>query len=355
MQFKFPQTKPMLVPYINKTNDGVHFGGFQENIAREIIVDDPKMLYSFLLTLNGNNSVEKISELNDMKMSDVIDLLKSLQKAGVIFENDNSNLDFSPEEELIYSRNLNFFAWIDTEGKFYNYWEVQKRLKYASVLVLGAGGAGGNCAISLAELGIGHLTILDKDKVELSNLNRQPYTIYDIGKFKVDAIKKHILDRNPFIEVKSIQREIKTLADLENIGKNFDIILDGIDVPKEFPDVLDEYNKKYGTPWILGGYASTVVNHAFFDGSTEKFLSHLKKEHSEDFDGSQIDKETNWSWKNAVISPVTQVSAAFSALYAMYYLTGLRDLIPGAVQHIDMFNIQDMKNFTYILGDYNAK
>ena len=69
----------------------------------------------------------------------------------------------------------------------------QQKLKSAKVLVLGMGGLGCPLSIYLASLGIGTIRIVDDDKVELSNLNRQIiYNINDIGKYKVDVAKNKI-------------------------------------------------------------------------------------------------------------------------------------------------------------------
>ena len=67
----------------------------------------------------------------------------------------------------------------------------QKKIKSSKVLILGMGGLGCPLSIYLASLGIGTIGIVDNDKVELSNLNRQIiYNIKDIGKFKIDVAKK---------------------------------------------------------------------------------------------------------------------------------------------------------------------
>ena len=69
----------------------------------------------------------------------------------------------------------------------------QKKLKSSKVLVLGMGGLGVPLSIYLASLGIGTIGIVDNDKVELSNLNRQIiYSVNDIGKYKVDVAKNKI-------------------------------------------------------------------------------------------------------------------------------------------------------------------
>ena len=67
----------------------------------------------------------------------------------------------------------------------------QKKIKSAKVLVIGMGGLGCPLSIYLANLGIGTIGMVDDDKVELSNLNRQIiYNVNDIGKYKVDVAKK---------------------------------------------------------------------------------------------------------------------------------------------------------------------
>ena len=105
----------------------------------------------------------------------------------------------------------------------------QQKLKSAKVLVLGMGGLGCPLSIYLASLGIGTIGIVDNDKVELSNLNRQIiYNINDIGKHNVDVAKNKIklLNKNTIINPHKI-RVNKT--NIEKLIKNFDIICDGTD------------------------------------------------------------------------------------------------------------------------------
>lgn len=69
----------------------------------------------------------------------------------------------------------------------------------------GAGGLGGNLAIILARCGFCHFEIIDHDYVEAANLNRQPYTINDIGLPKIDALKKHLQAINPDLQLMTHQ------------------------------------------------------------------------------------------------------------------------------------------------------
>lgn len=71
-------------------------------------------------------------------------------------------------------------------------------LRQSSVGIAGAGGLGSNVAVSLARAGVGRLVIADFDKVEPSNLNRQQYTIDQVGERKVEALRDNLLAINPY-------------------------------------------------------------------------------------------------------------------------------------------------------------
>ena len=105
----------------------------------------------------------------------------------------------------------------------------QQKLKSSKVLILGMGGLGCPLSLYLASLGVGTIGIVDDDKVELSNLNRQIiYNINDLGKYKVDVAKLRIKKINNRLNVKSFKIRINK-KNVENLIKNFDIICDGTD------------------------------------------------------------------------------------------------------------------------------
>lgn len=105
----------------------------------------------------------------------------------------------------------------------------QKKLKSSKVLVLGMGGLGCPLSIYLASLGIGTIGIVDHDKVELSNLNRQIiYSVSDIGKYKVDVAKNKIKLINKKTIIKSYKIKVNK-NNIEKLIKNFDIVCDGTD------------------------------------------------------------------------------------------------------------------------------
>lgn len=76
-----------------------------------------------------------------------------------------------------------------------------ERLQKAKVAIVGCGGLGSNIAMELTRAGIGKLHLIDFDRVELSNLNRQQYFLEDVGSYKVEALAKYLKRINPYIQL----------------------------------------------------------------------------------------------------------------------------------------------------------
>ena len=105
----------------------------------------------------------------------------------------------------------------------------QKKIFNSKVLVVGAGGLGCPLILYLANSGVGTIGIIDDDKVDLSNLNRQIlFSLQDIGKFKVYQAKKIIKKINKKIKVKIFKNKINK-KNIKNIFKDFESICDGSD------------------------------------------------------------------------------------------------------------------------------
>lgn len=105
----------------------------------------------------------------------------------------------------------------------------QKKIFKSKVLIIGVGGLGCPLITYLAASGVGTIGIVDKDKIELSNLNRQTlFVSKDIGKFKVIQAKNYIKKLNNKIKIKTFKQKV-SLSNIKSIIKDFDIICDGTD------------------------------------------------------------------------------------------------------------------------------
>jgi sulfur-carrier protein adenylyltransferase/sulfurtransferase len=127
---------------------------------------------------------------------------------------------FSPEEILRYSRHL-ILPEVGEAG--------QVRLRQGSVLLLGAGGLGSPMALYLAAAGVGRIGLVDFDRVEASNLQRQVlYKTSDVGRPKLEAARDRLAEANPHIEV-TLHQERLTAVNALTILRDYDVIADGTD------------------------------------------------------------------------------------------------------------------------------
>jgi adenylyltransferase/sulfurtransferase len=105
----------------------------------------------------------------------------------------------------------------------------QQRLKEARIVIVGAGGIASGVLPALGGAGIGHLTIIDNDRVELSNLQRQQlYESDQLGERKVDLAARFVGKRNPHVEVHTIADRIEA-DNADAILSGHDLIIDGTD------------------------------------------------------------------------------------------------------------------------------
>ena len=105
----------------------------------------------------------------------------------------------------------------------------QKKLLKSNVLIVGAGGLGSPISIYLAALGIGKIGIIDKDSVEISNLSRQIiFSTNDLKKNKSSVAINKLRKINPDIKLHSFNKRL-TKKNINQIAKNFDLIVDGSD------------------------------------------------------------------------------------------------------------------------------
>ncbi len=148
----------------------------------------------------------------------------------------------SDQEMLRYNRQI-ILKQFDFEG--------QEALKQSSILVLGAGGLG--CASSqyLATAGVGKLTLIDDDVVELSNLQRQVlHHDADIGKKKVLSASESLTQLNPYLEVATIDRRLSD-SELKDLIAQHTLVLDASD-NVETRNQLNKLCFELKTPLVSG-------------------------------------------------------------------------------------------------------
>lgn len=171
-----------------------------------------------------------------------------------------NNIDFTEEEIQRYARHITL-PQVGGVG--------QKKLMKAKVLIIGAGGLGSPLLLYLAAAGVGTIGIIDDDKVELSNLQRQIiHKNKNIGIDKTKSAKQSMLSINPHIKVITYKERLN-LNNAEKIIKNFDIIADG----------SDNFGTRFLTNDVCYFLKKTLVSAAIlrFEGQISTYSAYKKE------------------------------------------------------------------------------
>jgi sulfur-carrier protein adenylyltransferase/sulfurtransferase len=151
-------------------------------------------------------------------------------------------VSFSEDEVRRYARHI-ILPGIGGEG--------QRKLMEASVLVIGAGGLGSPAAMYLAAAGVGTIGLVDFDRVELSNLQRQLlHDTDDVGRPKVDSARERLAELNPNVDVRTHPVLLSSENAFEVLG-DYDVVVDGTD---NFPVryLVNDASQMLGKPLVYG-------------------------------------------------------------------------------------------------------
>lgn len=109
--------------------------------------------------------------------------------------------------------------------------EALDKLNSSNVIIFGVGGVGSFAAEALARAGIGNITIVDFDTVDITNINRQIPALHStVGKHKVDVMEERILDINPDINIKKVKNLYNKDTSESILIENYDYVIDAIDM-----------------------------------------------------------------------------------------------------------------------------
>ena len=157
---------------------------------------------------------------------------------------------FSEEELEYYSRQM-VLDEIGVDGQF--------KLKGARACVVGLGGLGSPISMQLASMGVGHLRIVDRDVVEISNLQRQHlYGVDVVGYPKVEAAASRLRRLNPYIEVETVPLSLN-YDNAEAVLEGADVVVDGLDSmsPRY---AVNRACVSLGIPYVYGAVLTYIGN-----------------------------------------------------------------------------------------------
>ena len=185
-------------------------------LAKHLYTDEGA-LRSFVNVYLGDEDIRyRDGEATPLAGGEEIHIIPSIAGGSSVLE----ETELSAEEIQRYSRHL-LLSEVGVAG--------QKKLKAASVLLVGAGGLGSPLALYLAAAGVGRLGIVDFDVVDHTNLQRQLlHGTKDVGRPKLDSARDRIHDINPNVEVVGYE-EALTSANALDILRDYDVVADGTD------------------------------------------------------------------------------------------------------------------------------
>ncbi|MFD2215425.1 thiazole biosynthesis adenylyltransferase ThiF [Metabacillus endolithicus] len=208
----------------------------------------------------------------------------------------------------------------------------QDNIRKKHVLIVGAGALGTASAEMIARAGIGTLTIVDRDYVEWSNLQRQQLYIEDdaINRIpKAVAAKQHLEKINSEVDVLSYVEDV-TSANIEEFAEGVDVIIDATD-NFETRLLINDLSIKNNIPWIYGGCVGSY-GLSFTIIPSETPCLHCLLKHIP-FDGMTCDTV-------GVISPIVSMVASHQTAEALKILVGDMENMRGKLVSFDLWKNQ---------------
>lgn len=237
-------------PYMKAgIQDKILYLGFGSIISK---IDNEMEQELYLELLNywlNPRSIEDVTEnwiRNGCPLASIEKLISNLLEKKYVIDFDSYNRD------EMYSRNHLFFNLSGVDPK-----TVQRKLKKSHVVILGCGGIGNLISVTLATSGVGKLTLIDDDSIEMSNLTRQfLFTKRDVGSKKTVILKRELLMRSENIEIDTFEEKVSRslLEKIENIA----LIVLSADSADCLP-LVNQFCAEHKVPYINIGYVQDIA------------------------------------------------------------------------------------------------
>jgi molybdopterin-synthase adenylyltransferase len=226
------------------------------------------------------------------------------------------------EQLLRYSRQI-MLPSIGIEG--------QEKLQSARALIIGLGGLGSPVAMYLAAAGVGTLVLVDFDKVDLTNLQRQiVHTTERIGMPKVDSARQSLNALNPEIEIITIDQALEEEALSEQVALA-DVVIDGSDnFNTRF--ALNAACRHHRTPLVSGAAIRLEGQVSVFTGQPGSPCYHCLYPTE-----GQLDETCS---ANGVLAPLVGVVGSIQAIEAIKLLTGAGEPLVGRLLLFDALQME---------------
>lgn len=120
-----------------------------------------------------------------------------------------------------------------------------EKLKNSKVIIFGVGGVGGFAAEAIVRAGVGNITIVDFDDIDITNINRQVIALHsNVGKLKVEAMKERLLDINPELKINAVAKLYNAETSDEILCGDYDYAVDAIDMVSSKIHLIEKCTEK---------------------------------------------------------------------------------------------------------------
>ncbi len=227
------------------------------------------------------------------------------------------------EQLLRYSRQI-MLPEIDAEG--------QEKLAKAQVMIIGIGGLGSAASVYLAAGGIGQLVLVDYDKVDLSNLQRQiVHTTPDIGKLKVESASEYLSVLNPDVHITTIDHKLDGKELLEEVSRA-DVVV----------DASDNFSTRFAVNAACVRSRTPLVSGAAIRFEAQVSVYNLANDNSPCYRclyGSESELDQSCT-ANGVIAPLLGIIGSIQACEVMKLIMGIGNTLDGRLLLLDAMNME---------------
>jgi molybdopterin-synthase adenylyltransferase len=283
--------------------------------------------------LDGSRTREEL--VDEFGLDEVNDLLAQFEELGVVEDAADDDLIADAVIER-YDRQLRYFADITTGAPPS---QCQERLEDSRIAVLGVGGLGGWSALNLACCGVGEMLLLDFDRVELTNLNRQVlYTESDIGRFKAVAAAERLKAFNSAMHVETRVQKLDSEAAVAEAIQGYDMVIDACDWPAhEIENWINSACFAARVPFIAMSHFPPVarVGPLYVPGVTGCFAcQEISYRRTFPLFDTAIEQQRGQQSPAATLGPACGLIGGQVGLDVMHHLTGLARPSTLGVGHI---------------------
>ncbi len=232
-----------------------------------------------------------------------------------------------------YSSNLAFFGAFASLQR--SRFDLQSTLLDSSVLLLGLGGVGSSVLTSLAGLGVGRVTAVDYDTVELRNLSRQLlYSESDLGRPKLTVATERARQLNPHMEFVPVSRRLTGPEDVADLLPGHQLVLALVDQPPAVKQWVNDACVAAGVPYVAGGIQGCAV--AYYSVAPRlsgclACLLHITPDRLAALTAPLAD------WPNTAVAPAAAMAGGLIGMEALRYLTGIAEPVScGRLWRMDL-------------------